>query len=92
MGAMRKRKARPRAKCSSWKKWGVVLSVLASASTLLQNSSHMIGSLYDKLLPKSGSVTYAQLEALRTTQRWPTEVLPPTKDSVRVTVNPSDKP
>ena len=52
----------------------------------------MIGSLYDKLLPKSGSVTYAQLEALRTTQRWPTEVLPPTKDSVRVTVNPSDKP
>ena len=91
MGVMRKRKARPRAKRWSWKKWGVVLSVLASASTLLQNSSRMIGSLYDKLVPKSAPVTYAQLEALRTTQRWPTEVLP-TKDSIRVTVNRPDKP
>lgn len=92
MGDTHKRRTNPRARRWSWKKWSVILPTLAAASTLLQNSGHMVGALYDKLVPKSAPVTYAQIEALRVTQRWPTEVLPPTKDRVRVTVDAPDKP
>lgn len=75
----------------SLKKLGVLLSVLASASTILQNSSHMMSSLYDKLFPKDNPVTYAQLEALRVHPRWLTEGLT-TTDSVKVKVSRSPHP
>lgn len=78
---------RKRHRLWSLTKWALAVSLLANTSTFLQNSSQIMSSLYDMLVPKERPVTYAQVEALRVHSRWPTEDLPPTTDRVEVKVN-----
>lgn len=62
---------RKRRKASLWKKVGSVLVTLTAAVTLFQQVERAVVTTTEDFMSfSSPPVTYAQLEALRTTPRW----------------------